>query len=227
MYTASEIIDTIMINLPSSITLSDNENAQIPNVTLFYNSIQLQNTSSQSSYPNTLFIVTGFTDATSISTGTNYNRNQSIIKELDSLLNNTIDVYSYESMNTLTAIDALSSSNQSNLITAIKDALTFELSNDTNKFIFDDIAYSISQIISAISVKLPSSISLQNNLNGQIIPVSLLYNSSELSNTSNTTSFSVIGFADSTISQIENSNRNNAVAKLLDSLLSKNINVSN
>ncbi|MBO6042521.1 hypothetical protein J6P52_05245 [bacterium] len=40
-YTASEIANNITITLPLSITSTDNENAQIPGVTLSYNNIQL------------------------------------------------------------------------------------------------------------------------------------------------------------------------------------------
>jgi hypothetical protein len=40
-YTAKEIASQISIGLPTTITLQDDENAQIPNVTLSYNGISL------------------------------------------------------------------------------------------------------------------------------------------------------------------------------------------
>ncbi|MBO7044553.1 hypothetical protein J6W34_08770 [bacterium] len=40
-YTASEIANNIVISLPKSISITDDENAQIPNVALSYNGIAL------------------------------------------------------------------------------------------------------------------------------------------------------------------------------------------
>ncbi|MBO6095504.1 hypothetical protein J6P11_05940 [bacterium] len=166
-YSVSDILKNISINLPTSISSLNNQNGQIPNVTLSYNSIQLINTSGTSN-----FIVDGFSPVSALQTGTNYNRYKTIAKTLDSLLNQIIDVSSYDSMSSYTAIDALNNESNS-LQDAIRSVIKAEIIASKDQFIVSDIAYSISEIVNAITIKLPSNISLTNNVNAQIPGVTL------------------------------------------------------
>ncbi|MBO7044576.1 hypothetical protein J6W34_08885 [bacterium] len=166
-YSVSDILKNISINLPTSISSLNNQNGQIPNVTLSYNSIQLINTSGTSN-----FIVDGFSPVSALQTGTNYNRYKTIASTLDSLLNQIIDVSSYDSMSSYTAIDALNNENNS-LQDAIRSVIKAEIIASKDQFIVSDIAYSISEIVNAITIKLPSNISLTNNVNAQIPGVTL------------------------------------------------------
>ena len=81
-YTLSEVINNISLKLPSTITPTQNANAQIP-ITLSYNSIELKNTSGSTS-----FIVDGFSTNMSSS-------NQAVVDELKSLLQQDINVSQY------------------------------------------------------------------------------------------------------------------------------------
>ena len=223
-YTSSQIAADISILLPSYILVSNNANAQIPGVILQYNNIALT-----ASNRDKTFTIEGFSVTNAITTGINHNRNQSIINELDSLLNQTINVSSYETMNTITAAIALYSY-KTNLKTAINDALENEISSKMSDFIFNNIAYTAKDIINELTYNLPNSVTLSENNNAQINNVTLNYNKFELTNISKTDFFIIQGFmkpnSSKSSSLNNNENRNQSVIKELNSLLKQNINVS-
>ena len=223
-YTSSQIAADISILLPSYILVSNNANAQIPGVILQYNNIALT-----ASNRDKTFTIEGFSITNAITTGINHNRNQSIINELDSLLNQTINVSSYETMNTITAAIALYSY-KTNLKTAINDAVENEISSKMSDFIFNNIAYTAKDIINELTYNLPNSVTLSENNNAEINNVTLNYNKFELTNISKTDIFIINGFmkpnSSKSSSLNNNENRNQSVIKELNSLLKQNINVS-
>ena len=99
-------------------------------------------------------------------------------------------------MSSYSASEALNSYN-TNLISAIKDAIKAEISN-IDTLDFDGISYSSTQILSGITIKLPTAISAPYDVNGQIPNVYLSYNGISLSaktKSGNTTNnFIVEGF---------------------------------
>ncbi|MBQ5500954.1 MAG: hypothetical protein IIT81_01930, partial [Mycoplasmataceae bacterium] len=230
-YTLSEVINNISLKLPSTITPTQNANAQIP-ITLSYNSIELKNTSGSTS-----FIVDGFSTNMSSS-------NQAVVDELKSLLQQDINVSQYFSTSASQTLLNDPGSNSANIdwnelmslqnsilkgsdhksqITLIQAILITIYNEITSKYnsslVIDNVTYSISQIMNAISVNLPSTISSSDNAAGEI-PITLSYNSIELENTSNSTTFIVDGF----ITDI--SIQNNEVIAKLASILNEDIDVS-
>ena len=213
-YTADQICAGIEIGLPKTITLQDDENAQIPGVTLTYNDISLtwKNSSSSSSSTtssslssNSDFIVEGFTKASSTQAGYNpggqgntTNRNHQIATILDSILNQEIEVSGFS---TITASNAIKNDTTS-LKTAIINAIETEIANSKETFNIDAISYTLSEIDNGLNVAyLPSSISSTDNENMQIPGVQLSYNSINLTpktttstSNSSTNTFTIIGF---------------------------------
>ncbi|MBO6021489.1 hypothetical protein J6P68_01410 [bacterium] len=263
-YTANEIINEIHIELPIGISQQEDTNAQIQNVTLSYNGILLKPDASTSTNSTAInsnqnnFIIDGFktisiseigtipitvnetttSSSTSNNSGQITTRNQEVANELDTLLNQVINVSNYNNMNSYTAADALTSHNSS-LISAIKDEIATEISN-INNFIFGGILYSASEIVSGIQIDLPTNVSLSSDESGQITGVSLSYNGIKLmSNSSSTNStiindFIVEGFIPANSSQTgynpggkgNSANRNHQIATKLDSFLNQIIQIS-
>ncbi|MBR4485875.1 hypothetical protein IKS57_00625, partial [bacterium] len=162
---ASEIASNINIDLPASVSLSDDENAQIPNVSLTYNGIDLtpksatqsqQDSTSTSSSSTTSFTITGFSSVTANQIGTNNNRNTQIANILDSILSQKIEISGFSNT---TAADAIKNDG-SQLETAIINAIEDEIVNSKKAFIIDAITYKLTEIDSGLKVTyLPSSIS--------------------------------------------------------------------
>ncbi|MBQ5543458.1 MAG: hypothetical protein IIT97_00790, partial [Mycoplasmataceae bacterium] len=239
-YTISEIVSGIQIKLPTDISLSDNETGEITGVALSYNNISLtpKNDSSNS------FTVTGFLPTSSTQTGYNpggkgnsTNRNHQIATQLDSLLNQIINVGSYESMSSISAADALNNQATDNLTTAIISAIEAEIG--TKSFNIDGITYTAKEIASGISIGLPKTVTLQDDETAQIPGVTLSYNgisltwkntgsssSSTTSSSSSNSDFIVNGFMKVNSKQEgSNTNANHQIASKLDSLLNQVINV--
>ncbi|MBQ5492514.1 MAG: hypothetical protein IIT78_01370, partial [Mycoplasmataceae bacterium] len=247
-YSATDISNGIEIGFPTSVSLTDDENAQIPNVTLSYNGISLtwkntnfpsSSTTSSSSSSNTDFVIEGFTKASASQIGYNpggkgnsANRNHQIANKLDSLLNQIINI-SKESISSYTAADSLNSTLTNNLKSAIIQVIENEISSSKISFIIDSIPYTASQITNAITIQLPQAVATQSNSNGQIPGVLLSYNGIKLaskssSTNSSTNSFIIEGFKIISLDQANiNYNRNQQVAKELFPLLNSTINVSN
>ncbi|MBQ5492685.1 MAG: hypothetical protein IIT78_02260, partial [Mycoplasmataceae bacterium] len=221
-YTANEIVNKIDISLPTNISVSNVEIGQIANVKLSYNGVSLKNTNNTNS-----FIVEGFEPVNE-----NELNNTNIIKLLNSLLSNIIDVSPYYSMNTTSAADSLN--DVALLDDAINSAIETEINSSINKFNFNGISYNASQIIQGISIKLPKTITLQDDETGQIPAVSLLYNGTYLKASNGDSTFIVDGFLKVSSSQVgynpggknSSTNRNHQIANKLDSYLSQIINIS-
>ena len=124
---------------------------------------------------------------------TNTGENEGIVNILDSLLNNYINVTNYDSMNTLTAVQAL---NKPNALTyAIKQAILNQISQST--FEVDGNSYKTLEIVNNINVKLPNINSLNSNYSIQIQPVTLSYNGISLKTSNGDSTFTIIGFKQS------------------------------
>ncbi|MBQ5492306.1 MAG: hypothetical protein IIT78_00320, partial [Mycoplasmataceae bacterium] len=123
----------------------------------------------------------------------NTSENEAIANTLDSLLNNYINVANYDSMNTLTAYQAL---NKPNALTyAIKQAILNQISQST--FEIDGNSYKTLQIVNNINVKLPNTNSLNSNYSIQIQGVTLSYNGISLKTSNGDSTFTIIGFKQS------------------------------
>ncbi|MBO7044602.1 hypothetical protein J6W34_09020, partial [bacterium] len=125
---------------------------------------------------------------------TNKNENETVAKILDSLLNSSINVANYDSMNTLTPIQALNKPNA--LIYAIRQAI----SNEVSPSAFDEVSgnnYNPLEIVSQINVKLPNANSLNSNYSVQIQGVSLSYNGISLNASNGSSTFTIVGFKQS------------------------------
>ena len=125
---------------------------------------------------------------------TNTNENETVAKILDSLLNSSINVANYDSMNTLTPIQALNKPNA--LIYAIRQAISNEVSPSS----FDEVSgnnYNPLEIVSQINVKLPNANSLNSNYSVQIQDVSLSYNGISLNASNGSSTFTIVGFKQS------------------------------
>ncbi|MBO6072633.1 hypothetical protein J6P59_03215 [bacterium] len=220
VFTASEIANNIDVLLPTSISPTNDKNAQIPNVSLSYDSITLQNTNK-----TTTFTITGFKDQTTQFT------NQQIANSLDHLLNQDINISKYfandTAANTIqTAYEntTLSSYQGISIQQAILDAIS---STYTNKLIIQDVNYPISNVISNLSANVPTYISLDSNDGGEIPDVTLSYSGIDLTASNGATSFDVTGFKQISANQTGiNAQRNMQIGIDLNSLLNQKINVS-
>ncbi|MBO6041832.1 hypothetical protein J6P52_01455 [bacterium] len=193
-YTTNEILNDLTITLPKSISLSDALNGEISDVQISFNTnvISLSNNETNS------FVISGFeaASATNIgnsivlnSNGTTSSINQEIANILDNLLNQNINVSTYDSFNTITAADALD--NSAKLNSAIINAIEAEISSP---IIVAKVSYTASEIANNITVTLPSTISLIDYENSQIPNVSLNYAGILLSNSANKSTFTITGF---------------------------------
>ncbi|MBO6072321.1 hypothetical protein J6P59_01470 [bacterium] len=191
--------------------MNDEEKGMMSNVTIQYENIPLSNDDSTNTSP-TSFIVEGFKEVSNTST------TEQIISTLNTILNQVINVTGY---NDVTAADALT--NPTSLESSIRTALNTEITNSKETFNFNDQFTSIQDIVNALVINLPSSITLTNDKQAQIPDVIITYNGIQLSNEQDTTSFIVEGFEQTTIDSIGSTgsptSRNQQIASLLDSLL--------
>ncbi|MBO6022260.1 hypothetical protein J6P68_05595 [bacterium] len=191
--------------------MNDEEKGMMSNVTIQYENIPLSNDDSTNTSP-TSFIVEGFKEVSNTST------TEQIISTLNTILNQVINVTGYSDV---TAADALT--NPTSLESSIRTALNTEITNSKETFNFNDQFTSIQDIVNALVINLPSSITLTNDKQAQIPDVIITYNGIQLSNEQDTTSFIVEGFEQTTIDSIGSTgsptSRNQQIASLLDSLL--------
>ncbi|MBO6042516.1 hypothetical protein J6P52_05220 [bacterium] len=191
--------------------MNDEEKGMMSNVTIQYENIPLSNDDSTNTSP-TSFIVEGFKEVSNIST------TEQIISTLNTILNQVINVTGYSDV---TAADALT--NPTSLESSIRTTLNTEITNSKETFNFNDQFTSIQDIVNALVINLPSSITLTNDKQAQIPDVIITYNGIQLSNEQDTTSFIVEGFEQTTIDSIGSTgsptSRNQQIASLLDSLL--------
>ncbi|MBO6095658.1 hypothetical protein J6P11_06800 [bacterium] len=86
----ADIVNNLIITFPGSISLTNDINAQIPNVIITFNGIELSNTQNTNT-----FIIEGFEESSAQiigTTGSPTSRNQQIADLLDSLLNPLIQI---------------------------------------------------------------------------------------------------------------------------------------
>ena len=149
---------------------------------------------------------------------TNNQINEIIANKLDSILNQEINISRF---NTTTALDALSNVSSDNLKTAIITTIENEITQSKEAFNIDAVAYTASEIASNITVKLPSSISSQENENQEIIGVLLNYNNIALTAKTGETTFIITGFKKPTVIAKLICNVTNSSSYVYNSLESK------
>ncbi|MBR4485970.1 hypothetical protein IKS57_01155, partial [bacterium] len=144
--------------------------------------------------------------------------NQRIANIITNYINNPIKIHS-----TLTANEALLANNVEETKSLILSTIKNELLN--KEFNVDNKVYTGLDVYKNIRIKLPSVVSYENCINGEIYGVHLLYGSGKNTVTIKpkyASSYTVVGFS---YPDITNSQTNNIVNKL-DSILKQVINIS-
>ncbi|MBR4485966.1 hypothetical protein IKS57_01135 [bacterium] len=144
--------------------------------------------------------------------------NEKVVSLLDSLLSNIIDVAKYNAMSSNTVQEAFNV--KATLNEAIKSAIENEIQNDASKFLVINSSYSINNIVDNIEINLPSAISATDIEYAQISNVNLSYEGISLTNTSNSTDFTVEGFK-STISSSDIQSINQQIAQMIETNVNK------
>ena len=141
------------------------------------------------------------------------NDSHSVTSLLDTLLSNIINVAKYDEMSSNTVQDAFNV--QSTLKQAIKQAIQNEITTAANKFLAINSTYSIQDIIDNIQITLPTTLSALDIEQAQISNVTLSYENTSLSNSSNTSNFIVQGFKE-TISSSDIQSINQQIAQMIE-----------
>ena len=141
------------------------------------------------------------------------NDSHSVTSLLDTLLSNIINVAKYDEMSSNTVQDAFNV--QSTLKQAIKQAIQNEITTAANKFLAINSNYSIQDIIDNIQITLPTTLSALDIEQAQISNVTLSYENTSLSNSSNTSNFIVQGFKE-TISSSDIQSINQQIAQMIE-----------
>ncbi|MBO6023118.1 hypothetical protein J6P51_04085, partial [bacterium] len=141
------------------------------------------------------------------------NDSHSVTSLLDTLLSNIINVTKYDEMSSNTVQDAFNV--QSTLKQAIKQAIQNEIATAANKFLAINSTYSIQDIIDNIQITLPTTLSALDIEQAQISNVTLSYENTSLSNSSNTSNFIVQGFKE-TISSSDIQSINQQIAQMIE-----------
>ena len=200
IYSGLEVFKYISIQLPNNITYTQYLNGEIEGVILKYgtaeNEVEIKPTNSTS------YTVIGFSKPNP--NVSNVQTNQNIANELDSLLNQIININGFE--NVTASSNLLNSSNQQTLKNAIKEGILNQINASNKSFIFNNIVYSAQEIVNGITVTLPTSITSSDEGDGIMSNVTLQYNGIDLSNTANSKDFIVEPFEKNT--NIENINKN-------------------
>ncbi|MBR4485969.1 hypothetical protein IKS57_01150 [bacterium] len=222
--TLLDITKDLKVQLPASISLINDKNAQIPNVVLEYNGITLKSKNGLNS-----FVVNGFNNTKSQIQNDINSRSFDVAFELSEVLNNIIDISNY-SVSSYTAAIALSN-HALELKQAITNSIGLQIANDMGLFVFNDLSFSISEIINNITVSLPNAISTYSDIKGEIQGVSLSYLSNIITGIVNSATdsdtFIIDGFNNTTLNEINTTdNRIQKVVNELDSILTKTINVA-
>ena len=193
--TTSNDKDSTNANNPSSSTSDSNKATN--------SSTPAKNASSSPSGPSK---ITKTPDGTT-------NDSHSVISLLDTLLSNIINVAKYDEMSSNTVQEAFNV--QSTLKQAIKQAIQNEIATAANKFLAINSTYSIQDIIDNIQITLPISLSALDIEQAQISNVTLSYENTPLSNSSNTSNFIVQGFKE-TISSSDIQSINQQIAQMIE-----------
>ena len=208
IYSGLEVFKYISIQLPNNITYTQYLNGEIEGVILKYgtaeNEVQIKPINSTS------YTVIGFSKPNP--NVSNVQTNQNIANELDSLLNQIININGFE--NITPSSNLLNSSNQQTLKNAIKDGILNQINASNKSFIFNNILYSAQEIVNGITVTLPTSITSSDEGDGIMSNVTLQYNGIDLSNTANSKDFIVEPFEKNTIIENINKNLSGIISKL-------------
>ncbi|MBQ5543711.1 MAG: hypothetical protein IIT97_02085, partial [Mycoplasmataceae bacterium] len=189
VYSAQDIVNGISVTLPQNVTMSDEENGTMHNVTLQYNGVDLSNTANSKD-----FIVEPFKETNSqniINNNTN-----GIISKLELLIKDPIALNNYN----LNVEQSLMSENHQTLLNAINQIIEDEIGKE---ILVNNIIFTTSEIMQNLIVKTPSTDSVTNYVAGRLIDVKLEFNNVLLNNSSGSTNYTVINFKIPTAAQIQ------------------------
>ncbi|MBQ5543827.1 MAG: hypothetical protein IIT97_02700, partial [Mycoplasmataceae bacterium] len=197
IFSTQDICNNIAVYLPPSITVTNDENGVIDGVSLQYNGITLKNLEKIES-----FTITGFKQVTFKEIGDTYVPTQTptpngessstdskMASQISSILSSTIALSEYSNV---TASNALL--NWSTLIVNIGFVLQEELKNSDQSFVYNGTTFTASDIINALSISLPSSITTTNDTDGEIPNIKLYYENVLLTSKTGSSTFTATGF---------------------------------
>ena len=171
-YNVSQILSSLEINFPSFISLANDQNGILPNVTLTYNGYNLKNAN------GIYFYITNLNNSSTLVTK---DETQAILALFNKLIsNNTIALINYH----YSANQSLQTQYKNDLINAIKTAIINELQQSV--FIANKIQFNLNQItniIQNLTINLPNQASQIDETSGILQNVSFSYNNQNLNNT--------------------------------------------
>ena len=173
-YETSEILQNITINVPNSVTTSQNNNQTIPNVTLSYKNIELKNSNGIN------YTVTNLAKVTNENTN-QAAQNEKIAQQLSQIIKNPIQLlkgYAYSAQQSLSS---------SNYILLFKQAIIAAIENyiTVNNIVVDGISYSKNTILNNIDVlTLLQGVTYSQNEQVEVNNIVALYYGQPLGNSS-------------------------------------------
>ena len=225
-YETSEILQNITINVPNSVTTSQNNNQTIPNVTLSYKNIELKNSNGIN------YTVTNLAKVTNENTN-QAAQNEKIAQQLSQIIKNPIQLlkgYAYSAQQSLSS---------SNYILLFKQAIIAAIENyiTVNNIVVDGISYSKNTILNNIDIlTLLQGVTYSQNEQVEVNNIVALYygqplgNSSidssiskPIYNSSSTNSWDVTGFSVANINNTNWQSVNNNIATQLSSIITNPI----
>ncbi|MBO6094960.1 hypothetical protein J6P11_02955 [bacterium] len=173
-YETSQILQNITINVPNSVTTSQNNNQTIPNVTLFYKNIELKNSNGIN------YTVTNLAKVTNENTS-QATQNEKIAQQLSQIIKNPIQLlkgYAYSAQQSLSSSNYILLFKQA-IIAAIESYIT------VNNIVVDGISYSKNTILNNIDVlTLLQGITYSQNEQVEVNNIVALYYGQPLGNSS-------------------------------------------
>ncbi|MBO6021897.1 hypothetical protein J6P68_03595 [bacterium] len=173
-YETSEILQNITINVPNSVTTSQNNNQTIPNVTLSYKNIELKNSNGIN------YTVTNLAKVTNENTN-QAAQNEKIAQQLSQIIKNPIQLlkgYAYSAQQSLSS---------SNYILLFKQAIIAAIENyiTVNNIVVDGISYSKNTILNNIDIlTLLQGVTYSQNEQVEVNNIVALYYGQPLGNSS-------------------------------------------
>ena len=225
-YETSEILQNITINVPNSVTTSQNNNQTIPNVTLSYKNIELKNSNGIN------YTVTNLAKVTNQNTN-QATQNEKIAQQLSQIIKNPIQLlkgYAYSAQQSLSS---------SNYILLFKKAIIAAIENyiTVNDIVVDGISYSKNTILNNIDVlTLLQGVTYSQNEQVEANNIIALYYGQPLGsssidssiskpiyNSSSTNSWDVTGFNIQNINNTNWQSVNNNITTQLSSMITNPI----
>ena len=217
IYTDVDILKSIDILIPTSISFLDNENASISNVKLSYAGLILSNKSGFND-----FILTGFNNLENANK--DEQKNLYIAKQLSSLLEPNILVNNFE-IKKLSASSLVLNNSFDTLEQDVRKTIEDNLTRlNVSNFKYENDNYNLQEILKDLHIELPKSISFFDNEIGQITNVKLTYNGLILNNNLGSKDFILVGFSSLDNASKDKANQN--IAKLLSDLIDEKIALS-